>query len=195
MTQNWNSRQCLNVRNQIPTPEIAACYDHLNGIEREIPQVNNDTDIQILIGRDLIEAHVVHDQRIGPKNTPYAQKLALGWVIVGEACLGSRNKVDNLTLTVNKTCIYSEGKSTVLSPCTNSFLCKEEYNPFSQDCEIFNKTNDDNKPGLSVEDKEFISLMNENFVRGPSGNWSAQLPFKSNRPRLPNNKVVSKREM
>jgi len=86
--------ECKNIpnnRNEIPTTEISACYDHLNGIEREIPQVNNDTDIQILNGRDLIEAHAVHDQKIGPKNTPYAQKLALGWVIVGEACLGSRN--------------------------------------------------------------------------------------------------------
>jgi hypothetical protein len=44
-------------------------------------------DIQIFIGRDLIEAHVDHDQRIGPKDTSYAQTLALGWVIVGEACL------------------------------------------------------------------------------------------------------------
>jgi len=188
--------ECKNIpnnRNEIPTPEIAACYDHLNSIECEIPQVNNDTDIQILIGRDLIEAHIVHDQRIGPKNTPYAQKLALGWVIVGEACLGSRYKVDNLTLTVNKTCIYSEGRSTVLSPCTNSFLCEEEYNPISQECEIFKKTKDDDKPGLSVEDREFISLMNENFVCGPSGNWTAPLPFKSDRPRLPNNKIVAER--
>ncbi|XP_052791490.1 uncharacterized protein LOC128225631 [Mya arenaria] len=189
--------ECKNIpnnRNEIPTPEIAACYDHLNNIEREISQVNNDIDIQILIGRDLIEAHVVHDQRKGPKDTPYAQKLALGWVIVCEACLGSRNiQVDNLKLTVNKTCISSEGRNTVLSPCTNSFLCKEEYNPLSQDCEIFRKTKDDDKPGLSVEDREFMSLMNENFVRGPAGNWTAPLPFKSYRPRLPNNKVLAER--
>ena len=32
----------------------------------------------MLIGRDLVEAHYIIDQRIGPKGTPFAQKLALG---------------------------------------------------------------------------------------------------------------------
>ncbi|XP_014677582.1 PREDICTED: uncharacterized protein LOC106817433 [Priapulus caudatus] len=50
--------------------------------------LEQDTQILLLIGRDLTEAHHVLDQRIGPKGSPYAQRLSLGWVIVGETCLG-----------------------------------------------------------------------------------------------------------
>jgi hypothetical protein len=44
--------ECKNIpnnRNEIPTPEIAVCYDHLNNIEHEIPQVNNDICGPIII--------------------------------------------------------------------------------------------------------------------------------------------------
>ena len=39
--------------------------------------------IALLIGRDLLEAHRVHDHRFGPKDEPFALKMKLGWVIVG----------------------------------------------------------------------------------------------------------------
>ena len=180
-----------NNREEIPIPEIAACYNHLHDIESEIPLIDKDINIQILIGRDVIEAHVAHDHRIGPKNTPYAQKLALGWVIVGESYLGNLNKVDDLILTVNTTCVSSEGRNTVLSPYTNCFYCSEEYSPLINENFFFQKTKDDDKPSLSTDDREFISLMNKKFVRQSSGNWKAPLP--SDRPRLPNNKVLAER--
>lgn len=42
----------------------------------------------MLIGRDITIAHHVLDQKVGPGNLPYAQKLHLGWTIIGETCLG-----------------------------------------------------------------------------------------------------------
>ena len=50
--------------------------------------LDNRAQILLLIGRDLMEAHHVIDHRIGPKGSPYAQRLKLGWVVVGETCLG-----------------------------------------------------------------------------------------------------------
>jgi hypothetical protein len=41
-----------------------------------------------LIGRDIPEIHHVHEQILGDKGKPFAQKLPLGWVIIGEVCLG-----------------------------------------------------------------------------------------------------------
>ncbi len=41
----------------------------------------------ILLGRDIIRVHTVHNQVNGPHDTPYAHKLDLGWVTVGNVCL------------------------------------------------------------------------------------------------------------
>lgn len=62
--------QIPDVRNEIPTPDVASHYPHLRDIESFIPPLNPDAKIMLLIGRDLIEAHHVLDQRIGPPNSP-----------------------------------------------------------------------------------------------------------------------------
>lgn len=77
--------QIPSARDEIPTPEIAAQYSHLQAIQVQISPLNDQADILLLIDRDFPEAHHILDQRIGPKNTPYAQRLHLAWVIVGEA--------------------------------------------------------------------------------------------------------------
>ena len=53
----------------------------------------------MLIGRDVIKAHHVLDHRVGPTNTPYGQKLPLGWTIIGESCLGSVHVPEELRVT------------------------------------------------------------------------------------------------
>jgi hypothetical protein len=81
-------------RLEILTPEVADCHAHLSKISHLIPQARPDLPVGILIGRDLPEAHHVLDQIIGPPMTPFAQRLPLGWVIIGDVCL-NENKVHN----------------------------------------------------------------------------------------------------
>lgn len=80
--------QIPNARDEIPTPEIALHYEHLRGIANYIPPIDNKAEIMMLIGRDITIAHHVLDQKVLPGNLPYAQKLHLGWTIIGETCLG-----------------------------------------------------------------------------------------------------------
>lgn len=72
---------------EIPTPDVAQHFPHLQGISNMIPPYDPDAPIGLLIGRDVTEAHHVLDQIIGPKDTLFAQRLHHGWVIIGEACL------------------------------------------------------------------------------------------------------------
>lgn len=95
------------VREEIPTPEVARYHSHLNDIAGCISPLDAESNILLLIGRDLIEAHHVHDQRIGPRNSPYAQKLSLGWVVIGETCLGKVHRPDMVN--VKKTYILGNG--------------------------------------------------------------------------------------
>lgn len=74
-------------RSEIPTPEAAKHHSHLKPIAHLIPELDPNAQILLLLGRDVLKVHKVGDQCNGPNNTPYAQKLDLGWVVVGEVCL------------------------------------------------------------------------------------------------------------
>lgn len=78
--------ECIEIpdnREEIPTPDIAMRYPHLKDIAMDIPELDENAGILLLIGRDLPEAHHVHDQNVGPTGSPYGQRLSLGWVIIG----------------------------------------------------------------------------------------------------------------
>ena len=109
--------QIPNMREEVPTPDVAKNHPHLLDIVDHIPPLDDESEILLLIGRDLIEAHHVFDQRIGPHNSPYAQKLCLGWVIIGETCLGKIQKPDHIN--VNKTHVLGNGRESIFKPCQN----------------------------------------------------------------------------
>lgn len=180
--------QIPDVRNEIPTPDVASHYPHLRDIEPFIPPLTPDAQIVLLIGRDLIEAHHVLDQRIGPPNSPYAQKLPLGWTIIGETCLGKVHRPN--AVNVMKTNLTSEGRVTLFNPCINSFAVREDNpDPFRVLGEnVFLRTESDDKPGLSTDDRKFLDIMNKGFHKTAEGNWSAPLPFRDRDIKIPNNK-------
>ena len=80
-----------NDRSEIATPDVAKNFPHLKGIVDQIPELDEQADIQILIGRDLIEAHQIEEQLIGQ---PTAQRLKLGWkLLVKCASAGYTNQI------------------------------------------------------------------------------------------------------
>ncbi|CAE1305246.1 unnamed protein product [Acanthosepion pharaonis] len=99
-TSSYSLRTCAGVietcadvpdnRAEIPTPDAALHHKHLARIAAEIPNLDQRAPILLLLGRDIIEVHKVHAQINGPHSAPYAQKLDMGWVIVGNVCLGGR---------------------------------------------------------------------------------------------------------
>ncbi|XP_052761778.1 uncharacterized protein LOC128204401 [Mya arenaria] len=168
---------------EIPTPEVARSFAHLKKIASFMPPLEPDCGIELLIGRDLLEVHHVIDQIIGPKDTPFALRLPLGWVIVGEVCLGRVHQPDSVNTYFTSIC--KDGRETIFRPCPSYLTVKEP--DFSDDV-VFRRQPDDNKVGLSAEDRSFLRIMNSEFAMDKSGQWTAPLPFKSPRPMLPDNK-------
>lgn len=72
-----------------------------------------------MIGRDLLEIHHVQSQRLGPKNSPFAQELKLGWVLIDDVCLDKSDKPS--AVSVLKTNVISCERRSVLQPCQNRF--------------------------------------------------------------------------
>eukprot|EP00079_Xenopus_tropicalis_P036616 XP_017950387.1 PREDICTED: uncharacterized protein LOC101733460 [Xenopus tropicalis] len=188
-----------NNREEIPTPEAAYYQPHLRHLANQIPAMDKDADILLLLGRDILRVHKVRQQCNGPHDAPYAQRLDLGWVIVGDVCLDKMHRPSEVDS--YKTHVLRSGRTTHFRPCPHHFEVKENtkdmipatsVTPTSCDdsfgITVFHTTNDDNKIAPSIEDKEFIRIMDNEFFKDNSNSWVAPLPFRTTRTKLPNNR-------
>ena len=199
--------QIPNVRAEIPTPDAAYHHVHLKHIADKIPPLDLDAKILLLLGRDILRVHEVREQINGPGDAPFAQRLDLGWVVVGDVCLGGAHrplKVRNF-----KTTILENGRASHLQPCNNTIRVKEVFDQApkhqlhsapitacgsvkpTEDClgqTVFARTPDDHRLAPSIEDLEFLRIMEAECYQDSSKSWVAPLPFRSPRRRLPNNR-------
>ncbi|CAE1275879.1 unnamed protein product [Acanthosepion pharaonis] len=138
-----------NDRSGIPTPEAALHHPHLRKIAHLIPTVEPKTPIMLLLGRDILRVHKVRQHINGPHDAPYAQKLDLGWVIVGNVCLGKFHPPT--IINTLHTHISDGGRPTLFEPCPNKFEIKESFGiskrPYSTEMEdhLFQRTKDDER--------------------------------------------------
>ena len=66
-------------------------HPHLRDIVPQIPNIDEEADILIilvLIDHDLIDAHLLLEQKTGFPGSPFVQRIGLGWVVMGEALEG-----------------------------------------------------------------------------------------------------------
>ncbi|KAJ8349307.1 hypothetical protein SKAU_G00244370 [Synaphobranchus kaupii] len=198
--------QIPNNRLEIPTPEAALHHAHLKVVATHIPPLDSNAQILLLLGRDVVRVHKVREQVNGPHDAPFAQRLDLGWVLVGDVCLGQAHKPDTSAF---KTSMLESGRPTFLTPCPSHIHVRERtsYGGEKQDgfsytawrgsadnravdqlgYTVFEKTKDDNKSALSFEDKAFMSIMEKECHKDEANSWLAPLPFKVPRLPLPNN--------
>ncbi|KAK7895294.1 hypothetical protein WMY93_020619 [Mugilogobius chulae] len=192
-------------RSEIPSPEIAQHHPHLLPIANKIQPVDHHAPILLLLGRDILSVHKVREQINGPSNAPYAQRLDLGWVVVGEVCLGRAHNTNEVN--VYKTHMLDSGRTTHFEPCPNIFSVKEQYSVKSQPNmltatnsvdtieksdqlgqSVFDRTESDDKLALSIDDKTFLTIMDNAVTQNKESSWVAPLPFRSPRRRLPSNR-------
>lgn len=184
-------------RSEIPTPEITKHHTHLKHLTDKIPPLDPNATILVLLGRDVPRVHKVRENYNGPHNPPYAQRLDLGWVIVGDVCLGGVHVPNDVS--VYRTSMLPNGRTSRFESCTNTFLVKEKV--FTSETsftgsdendilskQLFIRTPTDDSPAMSVDDKLFLEIMDNQMYKDDSNSWVAPLPFKITRPRLPNNR-------
>ncbi|XP_033103147.1 uncharacterized protein LOC117105951 [Anneissia japonica] len=158
----------LDGTDQLDLPPMTEC--------NQLPEQDERCSITLLIGRDLIEAHHVLDQIIGPAGALYAQRLRLGWVIIGETCLGGSHMPNSIGTYRTSIIIQNNGKPSTLDPCPNQIKVEE----------LFDKG--EGFMSLSREEKQFVNIMEAEGKLSSNNMWTAPLTFRSPRPRLPNNR-------
>lgn len=189
-------------KREIPTPEMARRFSHLEDIADEIPPFDNNANIHLLIGRDAPELLKVREFRNGPKGAPWAQRLTLGGTITGQMCLDlaggpvhalvrrtnlrSENEITSLESHPSQ----SETETFELVPCPNRFkimesLAKQEDRIKEN---IFHTSREDNETSLSCEDRKFLDTMEIGIHKNETGHWEMPLPFRQTEVRMPNNR-------
>ena len=104
--------EILNDCSEIPTPDAARHYPHLQNLAPYIRELDPKAEIFILLGRDIVRVHKVRQHVSGPHNSPFAQKMDLGWVLVGDVCLGNTHKPAVGTV---KTNVLENGRPSILN--------------------------------------------------------------------------------
>lgn len=110
-----------------------------------VPTIMEDDKIEFLIGRYVITAHHVLDQRLGEGDFLIGQRLPLGQVIIGQVCMTNLH-YSNL-IKVNKTSVLQNRRTSLFKPCDSKFQITDN---------TFVQTEHDKKTGLSIEDKTFL---------------------------------------
>ncbi|CAH8572859.1 unnamed protein product [Schistosoma guineensis] len=144
-------------------------WNHLKDIT--LPRLQSNF-VGILIGCDAPDAHWVLEQRMGDRKHPFAVRTHLGWMIIGP-------KGVSRSLHQVQWCHCS----------TNDILRDLErlYNHEFEDADTF-------RNGYSVEDKKALEIVNSSF-RLKGGHFQVGLPWKYDKPRLPNNLELAKRRL
>lgn len=125
--------------------------------------------ILLLLGRDVLSAHKARQQVNEPHDTPFAQCLDLGWVVIGEACMDD----------VHKPTIYTFKTRVLDSSVMHVKETQPSFNRPGKSPErllgrtVFSRTDHDNKPAPSIEDILFLKIMETNVYRDDANNWVA----------------------
>ena len=197
-------------KSEIPTPTTTKHYPHLEEVSKEIPPLDQEAKIGMLIGRDAPELLKVRAFKNGPKGAPWAQKLALGWTVSGQMChdrvggpvhISARSTVIQLpppTLVIEPRIQHEEGAHANLEThpgfrtvtCPNYFEVKDEIKEHSEKTksDVYRTTPEDNEIGLSWIDRQFLHIMEKGIHKNESGNWEMPLPFRSPNVTMPNNR-------
>lgn len=182
-------------------------HAHLRQIANLITPLDPNADILLLLGRDMLRVHKVWEQINGPDDAPFAQRLDMGWVVVGDVCLDGVHRPPHVNS--YKTFILENGRASHFQPCNSQITVKETFtkapershspsslpvsgcNVDSIGQQVFTRTADDHRLAPSVEDMQFLQIMDSEFYQGSDNSWVGPLPFRSPRQRLPNNRQLA----
>lgn len=184
-------------RDHIPTPETAKSWSHLEHIADEIaPQ--QSCDVGLLIGYNCPQALIPRKVVSGEENQPFAQKTDLGWSVVGfgNPCFDYGDVIGVSHQVIVKQ-VMPDLQSTADLTSEVHYACrtqiKEVISPVdvikALESDFTEKSSEDGH--ISQEDLRFLSEMKGSIRFDDDGHLEMPLPFKKERPNLPDNKVCA----
>ena len=169
---------CPNIsdtKNEIATPELVNNNPFISQFSKFFPPLNNEAQVLILIGRNCGRAMATECLTT---IEPYVHRGPLGYSVVGNIGKPKTNKSHPRVLSTD---VVLHQTPLV----TYNFIKKL---PSTEEFDTFAACVDDDYPGLSSDDRNFISIMNSNVKITSEGNIELPLPLKSKS--LPDNRAA-----
>ena len=183
-------------RQQIPCPEMAQPWPHLDSIAHHLVLLQTDVNVGLLIGSNCSQAIMPREVIPGKPNEPHAQRTDLGWGIIGNVggavadednvSSGVANHISTesiqfLNASTQKTCHFAFKSSVkeVINPVRFREMLESDFSERSSD-----------QP-MSQDDKKFLLKMEQGVRQREDGHYEMPLPFRKESPVMPNNKSIA----
>ena len=187
-------------RSHIPTNETARNWSHLAGLSQEMLPLQN-CEVGLLIGYNCPQALAPTKFIRGDGDQPFAQQTDLGWSIVGVTSrveadvLGISHRV--MTEVPEELKLFSEDQEF---PNEVQYICRanvKEEMLIPQICKILESDFSENhkEAAMSQEDIKFLKILKDGVHRDEKGYYEMPLPFREERPALPNNEVIAQKRL
>ena len=176
-------------RSQIPDPDSAKLWPHLQQISNEIMKPLDDVEIGLVIGANCPRAIKPREVIPGKDDDPYAIRTALGWGIIGK--ITSSEEVNGVA-NVNKIEVreVKDGKNTkrcafafktktkeiIITPKQVNKMLEQDFSEIVEE-----------RP-LSYEDRRFVDIVSKGIHRNLDCHYEIPLPLKNSEYDLPNNR-------
>ncbi|XP_074656689.1 uncharacterized protein LOC141909905 [Tubulanus polymorphus] len=160
-------------RSDIPRQEEIDRWVHLDGVL--LSRV--DAEVSLIIGSDNSLALEPIEVRSSSRGGPYAVKTIFDWAVNGPLCTKNNR---------------SQPKSCSIKSC--SIKSDESLNKqFEVYCNMeFNDLNTNNLSDTSYDDKRALTIMESTVKLTDDGHYKLSLPWKHDKPSLPNNRALAK---
>ncbi|KAK7909879.1 hypothetical protein WMY93_014563 [Mugilogobius chulae] len=155
-------------KTNIPRQQDIERWDHFKPIR--IPEL--DADVELLIGTNAAKLMEPWEIINSKNNGPYAVKTLLGWVINGPLNSSDASQRSCPTIHVNRISIVKLEE-----------LLVSQYN------QEFNERTLEEGPGMSIEDKKFMEIV-EGSLCVQEEHYCMDLPFSKENICLPNNRCI-----
>ena len=164
---------------QIPKPEVALQWDHLNRIAEELMPYREDVQVGILIGTNCPKAIKPRGVIPGGDYDTYGIKTDLGWGIVGRVCKTPPDEdLEELSGSwVNKIVTNEDTMFAVETRAKEIISPAHVKEMFERD--FHERTELKNLPTLSVEDRIFLEILDKGIHQREDGHYEMPLPLRS----------------
>ena len=172
-------------RSQIPKGEVLRKWPHLAPIADELMPYNPAIEVSLLIGNNCARAIRPREVVCGGEDDPYAVKSLLGWGVVGTVCQdASVPAKDRICNKIHSTENYQHFAFT--NKAKEVFTTDKVIKALERD---FTDISAKGEP-YSVEEKQFLDILEKGIRKREDGHYEMPLPMKSRQSSLPNNKPL-----
>ncbi|XP_067947249.1 uncharacterized protein [Watersipora subatra] len=157
-------------KSEIPTPTNLIQWPHLVKVANSLPSGKMNIPVGLLIGRDFGKAFKPTEILKGNHdNEPFAMKTNIGWLVMGETNSDHRTFATIVDQPVNRSVV--------------AFQCSASTRKDIQKLiDIFDRDfadSDDSSLGMSVDDRQFMEIMQTKIYQDKDKRVVMPLPFKT----------------